>query len=277
VLRKDTPPPSLEGVDLLGIAFPVMYFQPTIAMTDLVEALEPVPAGLPAFVLSTAAGDPGAALHTMVAQMERKGMIPLEVHWVISPSNYPLHRGPLEALERFGPTRPLHRLSARVARRIYRAWPNIRPVAGLLYDDAMVPKESDRRWLDRFLHTVLNRQRDAEAGRPVPRPDLARHTHGIMVRSGEATPLDKVVSIIDLSCDAARCTACDRCESACPTGCITTDEAGIPQFGDGCTACYACYNACDQGALSAVRTPNGVGRYKGPTREMRQLFGPRRV
>ena len=98
-----------------------------------------------------------------------------------------------------------------------------------------------------------------------------------MVRAGKATPIENAVGIIDLSCDAARCTACDRCHAACPVGCITTDEAGIPRFGPGCTGCYACYNACDQGALSAIYTPNGVGRYPGPSREMRQLFGPRRV
>jgi ferredoxin/flavodoxin len=277
VLRKDAEPPSLEGVDLLGVAFPVMYFQPTMAMTALVEALEPSRRGLPAFVLSTAAGDPGAALHMMVEQLERKGMIPLQAHWVICPSNYPLHRGPLEALAKFRPTRPMHRLSARVARRLWRLWPNIRPVAGLIYDGAMVPQEGDRQWLDTFLDQVLERQRDAEAGRPVPRPDLARHTHSVMVRSGLATPLDKAVGIINLSCDASHCNTCGLCEAVCPTGCVTTDQAGVPHFGTGCTGCYACYNACEYGALSAVGTPKGTGRYAGPPPEMKQLFGPRRV
>lgn len=277
VVGKGREAPSLEGVDLLGIAFPVMYFQPTLAMTAAVEALAPSQTGLPAFVLATAAGDPGAALHQMVEQLEGKGCLPLEAHWVICPSNWPLHLMPIEALERGPVVGRLHGLSERLLQPVWRRWPQLRPIFGLGYKQAMVPEERDRRWLDQFLDLVLDRQREAGAGRPVPRPDLERHTHSVFIRAGEATPVAKAASLIGLSCDPALCTACGLCSSVCPAGCVTPGPEGVPTFGPGCTGCYACYNACDQGALSAISTPHGAGRYPGPPRQMRQLFGERGV
>ena len=258
------------------MAFPVMYFRPTLAMEALVEALEVRRPGVPAFVLATAAGDPGAALHLMVEQLERKGLIPLEAHWVICPSNWPVHLGPLEALQGSMWTRPALRLWGRVAGRLWRRWPNLRPVGGLLWSEAITPGEYDRRWLDTFLDQVLVLQRDAEAGRPIPSPDLARHTHGPLIWSGRATPPEKLASKLGLSCDASRCNTCGLCEAVCPSGCVTTDEAGIPSFGTGCTGCYACYNACEYRALSAIGSHGGAGRYTGPPPEMRRVFGPTR-
>ena len=265
-------PVDLTGVDLLGVAFPVMYFHPTLAMKAAVAAMENLRPGLPAFVLSTAAGDPGAALHVMVEQLEERGCLCLEAHWVLCPSNYPIHRGPLDALERTPVVRRLHGLSRAAMRRVWRRWPSLRPVMALAYKDAMIPVELDRRWLDEFLDTVLARQRDAEAGRPVPRPDLERHTHGPLIWSGRMTPPEKVAGMIGLSVAPERCTACGLCTSVCPADCVLPDDHGVPRFGAGCTGCYACYNACEEGAISAVGTPHGVGRYPGPPSRMRELF-----
>ena len=255
----------------------MMYFRPTLAMEALVESLELPRPGLPAFALFTAAGDPGAALHLMMERLERKGFHFLEAHWVICPSNYPIQLRPLLAMESTPLFNLVHGASKQIMRPVWRRWPQLRPFMGLVYKEAMVPEELDRNWLDEFLDLMLVRYREAEAGRPVPRPRLERHTHLPMVWSGRATPAEKVAAHISLSCDPALCTACGLCTHACPVGCITPDPGGIPQFGPGCTGCYACFNACDHNTLSAIYTPHGAGRYTGPPREMRALFAPKRA
>jgi len=254
-------PPTLEGVDLLGVACPTMYFRPTFAMEQFVARLLDHSSRRPAFLLATAAGEPGAHFALLAEQLATKGWCVRGAHWVIAPSNWPPH---LRLIRHLGPTLPLGRLLAR-------STPRLRPLWGILWPEACTPDERDRERLDRFLDEIMRR---TEAGWPGPPPrptELHRpmptfETQGRMIRS------DLPDRIVHPRVDAAACSRCGTCVAVCPVQIITRDgEDQIPTIRRGCTGCFACFNHCPDGAISAVGADSA--RYLAPPADMRSVFG----
>lgn len=269
--RKDRAP-SLDGVDLLGVAFPVMYFQPTLAMEQVVANLVPPRTGLPAFALATAAGDPGAALQMACEQLSERAFTPVDAHWVMAPSNMPQQLALVRWLESLPGGGIFYKVSRPVARRIWERMPAARAAASLLWPEASTPLEVDRRRLDRFLHDVVQRARTVADGGLLPPLDLSQKTTPSAVWTGRHLPVEVPISMIGLKFDHAICSQCQACTMTCPVDAITLDERGFPRLGPGCTGCYACYNHCAHGAMTAVGTPPNIGRYVGPSKRMKRLF-----
>ena len=263
--------PSLEGVDLLGVAFPTMYLQPPLAMTRFVEQLTPPIPGLPAFVLCTAGGDPGGSRQLMCEQLALRGFAPLGAHWVVAPSNFPPQRIVVNSMLRLPVLGLITRLTTPLVRQGWTRSEAFRSWATTFYDAASDPQLRDRRLLEKFLSEVAQKMLEAGPGaqRVLPLPSAAET---MMARAGRLLDVRRPISLMKLSCDRRRCTRCGECADACPVGCVQPDEEGHPRFGPGCTGCYACYNACANGALRAFWVRNGWGRYQGPTRQMHQLF-----
>ena len=71
----------------------------------------------------------------------------------------------------------------------------------------------------------------------------------------------------------ARCSRCGTCVTVCPSGAMTrADDESLPTVGSSCTGCWACYNHCPDGAVRGKGAADGVGRYRGPSPEVRSLF-----
>lgn len=60
------------------------------------------------------------------------------------------------------------------------------------------------------------------------------------------------------------CTGCGVCASACPSGNITRDVDGAPQWGSDCAFCLRCYHICPQHAVAYGRQTSGKGQYLHP-------------
>lgn len=275
IVRRRGEPLDLEGVELLGVAFPVMYFWPTLAMVDALERLPDGAGAIPSFVLATAAGDPGAALHIACEQLQNRGYPPLAAHWVIAPSNWPTHVAAARLLRRLPGGRPLYRASLAALRPLLQRMPWLRPLAGLVWLEASEPGSFDRSWLDRWLEQeVWRRAQAVRAGGELTPPPLEQETLRPMVRAGRAFPPLKAAQSVKFTSMPEQCTACGICAAVCPASCISYDSAGRPIFGPGCTGCFACYNACVHGAIRSNYCPPALGRYEGPPATMRLLFQP---
>lgn len=60
----------------------------------------------------------------------------------------------------------------------------------------------------------------------------------------------------------ANCTACKRCEKACPMHNIRVEHAQKgPQWGARCTFCLACYHVCPEGNIKVRPCGTGKGRH----------------
>lgn len=57
------------------------------------------------------------------------------------------------------------------------------------------------------------------------------------------------------------CTACKRCEKACPVHNITVSDK--PTWGNNCTQCLACYHVCPSHAVQYGKATQKKGQYKG--------------
>jgi len=265
--------PDLEGIDLFGMAFPVMYGWPTLAMLQMLSRVRAPGEGTPAFVLSTAAADPGAALHIACERLRERGFSPMGAHWVMAPSSYPAHVAPVRWVEQLPGVRRGWNLAKAVGRRAWTRHPAIRPLMSMAWLEASEPTEGDRETLDRYLDGVAGQTMAVRAGARAWGPDLAAESHRPLVKMGYAFPPEKAIASISFRVDMTRCQACHACVAACPVDSVVADGEGHPHFGPGCTGCFACYNACPNGALCSFYSPaGGTGRYKGPSRAMRKLF-----
>jgi NAD-dependent dihydropyrimidine dehydrogenase PreA subunit len=210
----------------------------------------------------------------MVQQLERRGFIPIDAHWVLAPSNYPPHIAPVEKLKGLPLLGTMYHWSGGLGRILWEKWHLARILSTLVWLEASYPMKGDREALEEFLDRVVGAVLAAKAGGRWWPPRLAAKTFLPTVKAGEALPLDKAIMQTrdHLSIDRDRCNRCGLCFQVCPVGCITEDPEGFPHLGQNCTGCYACFNHCAQEAMSAWLTPHGIGRYPGPPREMRQLF-----
>lgn len=269
--------PSLRGVDLLGVAFPVMYGWPTLAMMRALERLGRPPIAIPAFALATAAGYPFGSLQICLEQLESQGFLPLDAHWVIAPSNYPIQTIPLRRLEALPLLGGLYKRMVPLSSLTFRRFPTTRLLATAYWLDASLPNRTDRDALDRFVDRVTLRARSVVGGARYYPPDLeGLPGDGMVLMTRSFSPESFVGFVVHPVSDPRRCVPCQSCQRACPSGCITLDPVdGRPRFGPGCTGCYACYNACPEGAISAHLCAPGIGRYLGPPPAMRDLFTQR--
>jgi len=272
-IQRAADPPSLEDVDLLGVAFPVMYGNPTLAIQRyLAHQVPHSPDRLPAFVLATASGEPFAALPLMSQQLQSKGFAPVGAHWVIAPTSFPGHIAPLRLAEEAPVLGSLMRATEPLGRKAWTRWSGLRVAASSIWLDASTPTLADRQALVRFLYQVVDRA--GAAG------DQARPRHGDcsgqglpgMARVGRLFKPESIARRVRLHSDPALCQRCGACVMACPVHCIAQDEMGYAHIGAGCTACHACYNACTFGAISTPVAPRAIGRYTGPTDALKKLF-----
>lgn len=272
-IQRAPAPPSLEDVDLLGVAFPVMYGNPTLAIQRyLAHQILDCPDRLPAFALATASGEPFAALPLMSQQLKDKGFSPVGAHWVISPTSFPGHLAPLRIMEEAPVLGSLMRATEPLGRKAWSAWPRLRVAASSFWLDASMPTLADRQALVRFLYQVVE---SAGVARDRARPRhvcLAGQGLPGMARVGRLLSPEAIARRIRLHSDPALCQRCGTCVKACPVHCIAQDEVGYVHIGAGCTACHACYNACAFGAISTPVAPRAIGRYTGPSNALKTLF-----
>lgn len=264
---KHPDPPALEGVDLLGVACPTLYFRPPFAMERYLARLPVAPHGpTPAFLFGTCMGAPGAQFALIAEQLLHKQFIALCTHWVLAPSNWPTH---IHAMRKLETTTPIGTWLNTLSR-------PLRPLWGSIWPYCVVPDELDRRAFDAFLLRAL---RLAGEGRldQAPTPNELHHDLPTTNTQGRIFPRYALDSL-GFSADPSRCSRCGTCLSVCPVDVVRRDgDDELPRFLTGCTGCFACFNHCPDGAISCLGTPAGAGRYHGPPRRMRELFRPRRA
>ena len=74
---------------------------------------------------------------------------------------------------------------------------------------------------------------------------------------------DRMITDKPFRVTADRCLKCGACVKACPTGNVTPDGNGMPQWNhDGsCLACFACYHHCPTHAIEYGRRTKKKGQY----------------
>lgn len=260
IVRRDAMP-AMEDVDLLGVASPTMYFRGTYAMERFLARMPNVDgATRPAFLLITAAGDPGDHMPLQAEQLAYKGWRVIAGRLVIAPSNWPQH---IAAARPFEPLTPL---AESLVRRVRPA----RMLAAFAWPNLGLTDERGLKKLERFIDETL-----ARAARPswpdAPGPDELGGPFKITRYMGRIFQL----RLIDLSLRVHEdtCSRCGLCVRLCPSGAMQReDDDALPRVEDGCTGCWACYNGCPERAISGKSAPRGHGQYQGPPLSMRRLF-----
>jgi len=266
--RPDPVVPDPGDFDLLGVACPTMYFRGTLTMDRVLLNLPPARRRLPAFLFATCGGEPGAQFDLHAEWLAAKGYPVVAALHCLAPSNFPHHRFLADHAGALTPA----------ARRITAIAPTLRPLVGLVSHAALEPTAADRDRLDAFCDRVLSEadRRSPEAGDPAPPPPVQslHHTLPGVKALGFSMTRWKINQFTRFSVDPARCTSCGVCERLCPEKAVRLAPGDrLPVFGEGCVGCYTCYNHCPEGALRIAPLPTGAARYRGPSPQMRQLFG----
>lgn len=263
-------PPSLEGVDLLGVACPTMYWRPTYVMERAVARLPSAVAGAapPVFLLATAGGDPGAHFALLAELLAHKGFVTLGAHFSSFPNNWPTHRAAVSPIAWAEP----------YVERLVRQVPRSRSTLSLLWPDLgdVSPRApaSVESFLDRVVAAAERARRGGAA--PVgPAPDDLYEGVWVTKAIGRLMDVSKMRMSTRISIDAARCSRCYTCVLTCPVGCIAREGDEAPSVGATCTGCWACFNACPDRAISGFGARAGAGQYRGPTQRARDLFSGR--
>jgi Pyruvate/2-oxoacid:ferredoxin oxidoreductase delta subunit/flavodoxin len=255
--------PSFRGVDLVGVACPTMNFRHTFTLERYILRMPNARAKrLPAFLLGTCAGMPGAHYVLLAEQLACKGYVALGAHWVLAPSNWPAHVSVMRKLawtERF----------SHLASRAPRSW---RPLWASIWESWSCPDDQDRQGLVTFLDRVVGQARAGDlAGAPTPR-QLAVPVAGTHI-VGRIVPRDMPDVALKLHIESDKCSACGTCMKLCPEGVIVQkDQASAPQVTRGCSGCYSCFNHCPEGAIGDALITAGDGQYKRVPAAMKTLF-----
>ena len=261
-IRLEPDPKQLEDFDLLGVASPTMYFRASFVMDKYLRGLIAPEKPRPAFLLATAAGEPGAHFEGQAVILDARGYRTLGAHWVTAPSTWPPQR--VVSL-------PMG-LGKGLGRGLARMLPSFRPLLGLLWPDCPEPQNEDKEALESFLGRMLTsaERGDSEAlMQPLYKPWLP----GAAAAGRRMTP-NQASKATATRIDEKRCSRCGGCVQVCPVECITWPEGQpVPQVGFNCVGCWACYHRCPTGAVAGWLSPGGLGQYPGPPEGMRRIFG----
>lgn len=256
---------DLEGVDLLGLSCPTMYFRPTYVMERVVARLPVAERKMPAFLLATCGGDPGAHFQLLSEQLAHKETAVLGAHFVPMTNNWPIHRN---VVSPFAPAEP-------VIEQLLKHRPKARGSMAFLWPDIQGVSKKAPQALKTFVETMLNKADSGRSSDYVWAPEPSELPHGPAATSIAGRNLDvfKMRKSTNITIDRELCMRCGTCINICPSECLTRDdERSIPRVGDNCTGCWACFNHCPHGAIGGVAAPPGAPRYTGPTKAMRDIF-----
>jgi len=199
----------------------------------------------------------------MLAELlRRKGYVVLGAHWVLAPTNWPPH---VRMVRSLAWSEPFGRLAGLTPR-------SLRPIWATFWDR---PSHPDRRDRDALLAFVDAMARKAAAGEldQAPSPAELHRPIAACAIAGRLIPREFPDQKLRMRAEPSRCSGCGTCVRVCSEGVVTQPVVGgPPRIGPGCTGCYACFNACPAGALVDALSPDGLGQYKGPPRDMRELF-----
>lgn len=256
--------PEWKGMqpDLLLVACPVMYFRPTLAMERFLANMPRLAQGttIPAALLATCAGEPGATMPILIEALAHKGYKTVAARHHIAPTNWPAHLNKITRLE------PLSGVGARLADKL----PKLRPLWGSLWLEGGQPNQQDKVGLDAFLDDLM-----AKKGFEGP---------GLRVMTSGGTPLFNLMGRFtgqyefkkstNIEIDPEKCDGCGTCIKVCSMGCLTRDPGGdkVPRLTEDCSGCWACFNHCTRGAIRGFASPAGSVRYTGPSQKMKALF-----
>ena len=208
-------PPDSGGYDLLGVGSPTHYFRLPFNVTDYVEGL-PFLDGLPAFAFVLHGTNQGDAGNTLRRALVRKGG--REVGYLHTPGA-DIVSAYLKLGYLFSPDRPN-------SHDLVRAQEFGRAVAAHAVGREYVrpqddPSPSAVYRLERFLS---NRW-------------LVRHLHSRL-----------------FLVDEDRCDTCGICVQECPTGNISSEARGCPDWGRNCLGCLRCELVCPNEAITSPAT-----------------------
>ena len=208
----DNPPPALDGYDLLGIGMPVYYYRPPFTMTDYVQSL-PHLAGLPAFTFLLYGTFRGDAGTAVRRLLARKGA--REVGYFTCRGD-DCFLGYLKQGYFFSPDHP-----------------TAEELAGA----------------EVFGQEVAARAVGQEVARPEDDPPpgaIYRLERFALNRSFVTQVYSRLFRV-----NKDKCTACGLCIQDCPTGNITENQEGQPDWGRDCLLCLYCEMHCPEEAITS--------------------------
>ncbi len=209
---KDATPPSAIGYDLLGIGFPVYFYQPPLNVLEFVNRM-PIPKGLKTFSFLLYGTYVGEAGNIMRKVLSRKSAAEVG-YWTCRGSD--IFLGYLKKGYLFSPDHPT---------------------------------EADLAQAAAFGGEVAKTAAGREYVRP---PDDPIHRFRRMERRMMSPRAIKKFHSRQFKVDRDKCTACRQCIEQCPTGNITPDANGRPLFGaEGCILCVHCELKCPAEAIGS--------------------------
>ncbi len=206
-------PPDVRGYQLFGIGSPVYYFHVPLNVSRYVQSL-PNLGGVPAFVFIVDGYQRIDSANWLRQTLERKGAREI---------GYFHCRGEAHVL-------PLLR-------------------EGYLFSPDC-PSEWELREAKSFGEALATRVAGAPYIRtPLePKPPLIYRLERLLA---SRWLMENFYSRL-FRVDSATCTACGLCMEACPTGNITWDPRGLPQWDRRCLLCLSCEMTCPEEAISSA-------------------------
>lgn len=206
-------PPDVGGYQLLGIGSPVYYFHLPLNVLHYVKRL-PRLGGIPAFMFIVHGSHRIDTANWLRRTLERKGA--REV-------GYFHCRGEAHVL-------PLLR-------------------EGYLFSPDR-PSEAELLEAKSFGEAIAERAAGARYVRPPlePKPPLIYRLERLLA---SRWLMQHVYSRL-FRVDSSKCTACGLCMEVCPTGNITRDTRGFPQWDRHCLVCLTCEMKCPEEAITSA-------------------------
>jgi flavodoxin/NAD-dependent dihydropyrimidine dehydrogenase PreA subunit len=264
---SNSAPPEPADVDLLGLAGPTHFFQPSYALKRFVARLTPLPSAKPAFIMATAAGSSGCFKSMLAEQLALKNVVTLGANFTVMPSSWPPYRAMLE------PLRAMEWLGEALAEEP----PWLNWLAATPWPDLRTPARAGVAELELFLDDILDQASSAFLN-DSPSPQSLEDQPLVWQVAGRLWTSRGMRARAEIRIDPERCLRCGTCIATCPAGCLSwTNNDQCLKVGTNCVGCWACYNNCAHGAMSGWKAANGKGRYRGPATRVRAILSPRSV